>query len=526
MAEIVASAVVGETLSRISTFLIDKPDQKSSHVERLEMAHIKMEAALQISNKWQITDVPMLRWRSKLKRAAEECDETLRHCKQRAMEDEAIRQGISQSPFPKRFAHAAKSFIISSFITHGKAESSSPVNVRRFERFAEGAGEFLKFVEFGAIPRQYMSFNPLIRHLLAGQALRYQALRGSRFYYLGIRPMSFEERGVEAMVGFYFQDIRAPTKNFSLGFMLRLSESSDIFEIIISCMQSVTPHFRVAAEVIKRELIRLPTQDFSWRTPSPYGETLYWVDVHKTLTQWFRPNPICCNEHEHDLLLTHGSSRRSNPNLSLSPRSRLAVTFSEQVIVVHLQFHISGQNKRLQNSATRHGRKGSSSTMSSESSLLKLGVLFIPHDSPEGIEPTAESFAFEVIDGKEQEMVHRNASLQDVDEKLLPKAIDYLFQNSESRLYQICLRSRHGTAHLCVEKTTAQVRSAGIGKSSRSQSQVRNGRSDQKQGEYRVDGCQKVSRDLLKLWVVRASDKLHGSIRSWTDNSLLGATNR
>ncbi|KAM0927004.1 hypothetical protein ACQ4PT_003133 [Festuca glaucescens] len=124
MAEMVASAVVGETLSRISTFLIDKPDQKSSDVERLEMAHIKMEAALQISNKWQITDVPVLRWRCKLKRAAQECDETLRHCKQRAMEDEVIGQGISESSFPKRIAYAAKSFM-SSFITHGKDESSS-----------------------------------------------------------------------------------------------------------------------------------------------------------------------------------------------------------------------------------------------------------------------------------------------------------------------------------------------------------------------------------------------------------------
>ncbi|KAM0862205.1 hypothetical protein ACQ4PT_045411 [Festuca glaucescens] len=456
----VASAVVGETLSRISTFLIDKPDQKPSDVERLEMAHIKMDAALQISNKWQITDVPVLRWRSKLKRAAEECDEALRHCKQRAMEDDAVRQGISQSPFPKRIAHAAKSFI-SSFITHGKDESSSPLNVRRFERFAEGAGEFLKFVEFGATPRQYMFFNPLIRQLLAGEALTYQALRGSR----------------------------------------------------------------VAAEVIRRELIQLPTQDFSWRTRSTYGENSYWFDVHNTLTQWFRPNPLCCNEHEHDLL-TYGSTPSSNPNLSSPPRSRLAVTFSEQVIVVYLQCHISGQNKRLQTSATGHGRKGSSSTLNSESSLLKLGVLFIPHDSPEEIEPTAESFAFEVIDGKEQEMVHRNASLQDVDEKLLPKAIDYLSHNSESRMYQMCLRSRHGTAHLCVEKTTAQMQIAGIGKSSRSKSQVRNKRVGQKQGEYAVEGWQKVSRDLLKLWVVRASDKLHGSIRSWTDNSLLGATNR
>lgn len=506
MAEMVASAVVGETLSRVSSFLIDKPDQqKPSDVDRLEMAHIKMEAALQISSKWQITDVPVLRWRSKLKRAAEECDETLRHCKQRAVEDEVIRQGISQSPFPKRIAHAAMSFV-SSFVSHGKGEPSSSIDVRRFERFAEGTGEFLKFVEFGATPRQYMFFNPFIRQLLAGKVMRYRALLGSRFYYLGLRPMSFEDRGVEAMVRFVFQDFRAPTTSFSLGFMLRLSESSDIFGSIISCMQLVTPHFRAAAEVIKREFIQLPTQDFPWRTHSPHGEkeNAYWVDVHNTLTHRFRPNPLCC----------------SSPNVSSPARSRLSYTFMEQVIGIYLQCHISAQNRRLQNLVTKHGRKRSSSTLNSESDLLKLEVLLVPHDSPEGIEPAAESFAFEVIDGKEQEMVHRNTSLHDVDEKLLPKAIDYLSRNSESKMYHMCLRSTHGTAHLCVEKTTMQVQSAGIGESSRSQSQARNRSVDQIQGEYcGVKGCHTAEpTDVLKLWVVRASDKLHDSIRSWADN--------
>ncbi|CAM0948082.1 unnamed protein product [Alopecurus aequalis] len=509
MAEIVASAVVGETLSRISSFLIDKPDQqKPSDMERLEMAHIKMEAALQISNRWQISDVPMLRWRSKLKRAAEECDETLHYCKQRALEDKVIRRGISQSPFPKRVAHAAKSFM-SSFITRGKDESSSSVNVQRFERFAEGAGEFLKFVKFGATPQQYLFFNPLIRQLLAGQAMRYQALRGSRFYFLGIRPMSFDDRGVEATVGFVFQDFRAPTKSFNLGFILRLSESSDIFGIIINCMQSVTPHFRVAAEVIKRELIQLPTQDFSWQTPSYLDNYSYWLEAHNSLTHWFRPNPLCCNEHEHDLI-NHAASR-SSPNVLLPGRPRLTFRFMEQVIGIYLECHIAAQNTSQQNLVTKHGRKRRNSTLNSEADLLKLVVLFVPHESPKGIEPTAESFAFEVIDGKEQEMVHMNASIHDVDEKLLPKAIDYLTHNSESRMYQMCMRSTHGTAHLCVEKTTAKVQSAGIGDSSQSHVQVRNMRVDQIQGDqHGVKGCHTVeAKDILKVYVVRASDKLH-----------------
>ncbi|CAM0883952.1 unnamed protein product [Alopecurus aequalis] len=423
----VASAVVGETISRVSSFLIDQPERKSSEKEkedkeRLEMAHIKMEAALHLSSKWQITELPMLRWRRKLKRAAQECDNTLRHCKQRALEDEEIRR---RSSLPRRIAQVAKSYV-SSFKSRSKADvdessSNSSVDIRRLERFADGASEFLKMVEFGGIPgRQYMFFNPLIGDLLAGKTLRYQALQGRRLYNLGMRPTRFAERGVEAMVWFAIQDLKEPAKSMNLRFMLRLSESSDIFGIIIKCLRSATPHFMTAAE-----------------------------DCYAKLSD----------------------------------------------------------ERKSQQGATQNGRRNTPNS----GSALKLEVLFIPHDSPSpiGMEPAAESYALEVIDGKEQETVYKNASLQAVDEKLLPKAMDHLCQNSQSRTYQMCLMSRHGTAHLCVEKTTTQSRG-------------RNKKVDKKPYENVAEGWQEASNDLLKFWVVRASDKLHGSVRSWIVNSPRG----
>nr|CAB3451795.1 unnamed protein product [Digitaria exilis] len=88
MAQMVASAVAGETLSRIISSLIDKDDDKSAeNMERLKMAHIKMESVLHVTDKWQITDVPLLRWQSKLKRAAQQCGDALQSCKQRAIEE-------------------------------------------------------------------------------------------------------------------------------------------------------------------------------------------------------------------------------------------------------------------------------------------------------------------------------------------------------------------------------------------------------------------------------------------------------
>ena len=45
------------------------------------MAHIRLEAALETSNKWRITDTSMLPWQKKLKRAAQHSDEKLHKCK-------------------------------------------------------------------------------------------------------------------------------------------------------------------------------------------------------------------------------------------------------------------------------------------------------------------------------------------------------------------------------------------------------------------------------------------------------------
>nr|CAB3491707.1 unnamed protein product [Digitaria exilis] len=48
--------------------------------------------------------------------------------------------------------------------------------VWRFERFADGANELLKFIEFGGTPRKYMFFDPLIGNLLSGKSMRSRIL--------------------------------------------------------------------------------------------------------------------------------------------------------------------------------------------------------------------------------------------------------------------------------------------------------------------------------------------------------------
>ena len=95
MARVLSSAVAQETVSQILSGLVQNYEEKEEsnaniNLERLEMAHIRLEAALETSEKWQITDRSLLRWRRTLKRAAQECDDMLHKCKLRILEKEQM----------------------------------------------------------------------------------------------------------------------------------------------------------------------------------------------------------------------------------------------------------------------------------------------------------------------------------------------------------------------------------------------------------------------------------------------------
>ncbi|CAD6342864.1 unnamed protein product [Miscanthus lutarioriparius] len=204
-----AQEAVNEVLSRIKEGYAEKSDAKE-HIERMEMAHIKLEAALETSHKWNISSAPLLRWQSKLKGATQECDRTLRRCRQRLQEEEEVKQGLQSSSFPKRVVHTAMSFVSSMFSSGNDEELRGSTAVWRFERFADGASEFLRYIELGGTPCRYMFSVPLIRHLLAGK-----------------------------------------------GANLRLSESIDIVGVAIRCLQRFIPYLNSTAEIVKTKL----TQD-------------------------------------------------------------------------------------------------------------------------------------------------------------------------------------------------------------------------------------------------------------------------
>jgi hypothetical protein len=61
MAEIVSSAVVQETVSQVLSNLVQKYEEKDEsnkdiNLERLKMAHTRLEAVLETSDRWRIID--------------------------------------------------------------------------------------------------------------------------------------------------------------------------------------------------------------------------------------------------------------------------------------------------------------------------------------------------------------------------------------------------------------------------------------------------------------------------------------
>uniref|UniRef100_A0A0D3GLS3 Uncharacterized protein n=1 Tax=Oryza barthii TaxID=65489 RepID=A0A0D3GLS3_9ORYZ len=426
MSEVVASAVVSEAVSRISTFFIDKHKWKLSEedgMERLEIAHIRMEAALEISSRWpRVTDASLLRWRKKLKRASDECSQVMDRCKRRAMEDDEMEQEVRQCAFPKRIAHATKSFI-SSFTGQKKVDSLITTStIQRFERFANGAGEFLRFMEFGSIGRiNYMPVDPLTGHLRAGKALQYENSHGNQ-YYLAARPMRFAERGQEAGVLLRYQNHERPEENFILGIMLRLAASTNVTAIVASCLELLPPNFKSVAEAAKQELTQLHQRGFYCFPFVDSTDPEYW-SIHHAETHRARPNSACCDceEHEH-----HGRSRSSD---MVEPSG----AFPEPVIKLAVQRYVSTRQIQKQSSSS------SSSGFSGNSGppLLQLTAVFAPHASPEQLLSGAESVTVVAIDGREEQPVHTNVGLHELEELLLPNAVNHLCHEAAASAHEV-----------------------------------------------------------------------------------------
>ncbi|CAN6329388.1 unnamed protein product [Urochloa humidicola] len=341
-----------------------------------------------------------------------------------------------------------------------------------------------------------MMLHPLIGRLLAGQELRYRLVRRGKYHLFCVRPIRLEDRGMEAKLLFVYEDDEAPEKNLCLGSILRLCESMDVVGTIIKCLEMLfsSPHFKAIAESARKEISQLPTQDFLW---VPYVEASHkehWNTVHRNMTQWFRPNPTCCNCKQQD------SSTIKQSDISVL----------EPVIEVSLQGHVPLSEVE--------------SSCLNTSPYLKLGLLFSPHGSSEDLDPEVESSATVVIDGTEQSGARVNVSLEELDEFMLPMAVDCLHRKADTRVYQIFWKSKHGTAFLLDEKTYLTKMPPRCISSVGDRRWVIQRRRDPK-----LERWIRLVKDFLNLWVAHAPPRLQSSFIEWiqkaSEMQLAGLTN-
>ncbi|TVT99883.1 hypothetical protein EJB05_54714, partial [Eragrostis curvula] len=212
------------------------------------------------------------------------------------------------------------------------------------------------------------------------------------------------------------------------------------------------------------------------------------------MTQWFRPNPLCCKQHDRDEF----------PHSRKLYKSELQDASLESIIQVNLQCQVSPFAYKQRTTSLSEGR-----ISLQDRSPLKAGLVFVPHSSSEDLLPTIASLATQWISGEEQHRLHKNITLQQMEEIMLPKAIDCFRQNTETHVYQMLWKSQHGSAYFDIVK--AGMKSRGTWRV------IQGGRkgmllqSEGKELEIRTD----VISHFIDLWVAHAPVRLQGSITDW-----------
>jgi hypothetical protein len=82
--------------------------------------------------------------------------------------------------------------------------------------------------------------------------------------------------------------------------MLHISDSTDVVGTAVRCLQqqlftaAAGDHLGRTVETARGELARLPAQDFRWVPYADEGCRRHWHKIQSLMTQWFRPDPVCC----------------------------------------------------------------------------------------------------------------------------------------------------------------------------------------------------------------------------------------
>ncbi|CAL4893117.1 unnamed protein product [Urochloa decumbens] len=316
MAEIVASAVASEAVSRVSSFLSgDQTSHESveDKAERLEMAVLKIRSVVAVSEDLHISHLPLLHWKAKLKRVAEEGDDLLHMHKKQALECKDVSDSAAGNSISQYLIQTAKRFV--PFCR--REDEFSDGTLRRFERLADGADSFFRLVQFEGHPKKSSVLLPsLTRSLLAGHSLKFSIQRESGNDRIMLWPCldPDAESGLVACLSVSREDEVLWQKNFQMCVMFRLSEASNVLAIAMSCLELLPPQFDTASAAMRGVLTETIGQSDD-RFSRSLSERSVW----------------CCrriqNYHRNDCELSTGDKHRDRGTRSLSlPQSVLRIT--------------------------------------------------------------------------------------------------------------------------------------------------------------------------------------------------------
>ncbi|KAF8731332.1 hypothetical protein HU200_016387 [Digitaria exilis] len=350
----------------------------------------------------------------------------------------ALETSEKNSSLPTRIVHATKSFV-SSVLNRNNHKLSKSV-AQRFEWYADGAGEFLKFIEF-------------VKNLFAGKELYHKIVRGNMhpLFQLWLHPIHNEVHGTDVNLIFIQHD-GTPEGNICFSLIVQLSESTDIVGIALKCLQLCAPHFKCTFENIRNELAHLPTQDFSWGHSIYSYHKKHWDKFHSIMSQSARPNPFCCKQRD----------RHEKQKTSL---------FGDLI-------------------------------SQEDCPYLKAGIYFVPHGSLDDILSENRSSEIMAMILKEQ-CLHTDITLEQLEEIMLPKAIDFFRQNAEAMVHQMLWKSEHGFALIQVGMRTRRT----FGRASKRK--LLQGH-DEELTRIRIRRCHWID-----LWVTHLPARMQRSLMNW-----------
>ncbi|KAL6897906.1 hypothetical protein ACP4OV_006865 [Aristida adscensionis] len=286
MAEIVCSAVAGEAARRLSSFLPGSgedgdPESHDDRAERLELAVLKLDTVVAVSDEWQITQPPLLLWKAKLRRVAREGKALLRARKKHRRRSgggaggaaSVLRRLARHLAVPFRYAAVGEGLV-------------GVATVRRFERLAGGADDFLRLVERGGRPKSPMPtcLPAIVRSLRAGKAVELSLRMGPHTAVILLQPWwlddddghghggeADDDHAKKACLWMSFEHDLALEKNLKLITVFHLSDHVDVTRIVMDSVQLLPPQF-VSDRSAMEELL---TEMASYGRNPPHPSELY-----------------------------------------------------------------------------------------------------------------------------------------------------------------------------------------------------------------------------------------------------------